>query len=238
VIRLGLNIDHVATLRQQRGGLVAYPDILEAAKVGLKGGADQITIHLRGDRRHIQDGDLQILSKNKIPLNFEMAVTEEMIGFALEYKPEIVCLVPEKREELTTEGGLDVLKNSDGIRKAILKFKKENIRTSLFIEANTEQIKESQSVGADAVEFHTGHYSHLKDAKKVDGEFEKLNTGCILAHDLGLHVHAGHGLDYKNVKRIVTLPHLEELNIGHAIVCRSVFVGLESAVKEMKALLK
>jgi pyridoxine 5-phosphate synthase len=237
-IRLGVNIDHVATLRQLRAGTVDYPDIIQARDAVVKGGADQITIHLRGDRRHIQDFDLSSLSKNRpVPLNLEMGVTGEMMDKALKYKPDIVCLVPEKREEVTTEGGLDVIAHRSKVEDCVRELKKANIRISLFIEPSLEQTEMSAALGADAVEFHTGHYALSRGMEKKR-ELHRIRDVFNAAHKLGLAVHAGHGLDYHNVKALVNLPHLEELNIGHSIVCQSVFVGLEKAVREMKALLK
>ncbi len=237
MIRLGLNIDHVATLRQVRGGHVKYPNIVRAAQQCMEAGADLITVHLRGDRRHIQDFDLAALSKERFPINLEIAATEEMTQAAIKNSPKIVCLVPEKREELTTEGGLDVIKFEKKIKTCIDHLHRKNILVSLFIEAEEMQIKMSNRLGADAVEFHTGQYA-LATGKDVDSEFEKLKEGCIAAHGLGLQVHAGHGLDYDNVGRIAKLPHVEELNIGHAIICESIFVGLPEAVKRMKNLIK
>lgn len=238
MIRLGLNIDHVATLRQVRAGLTLYPDVLEAARLCMHAGADQITVHVRGDRRHIQEFDLKNLIINNIPVNLEMAATEEMTKMALKYKPQIVCLVPEKREEVTTEGGLDVFKHFSKIKKCIDKVKRKKIRVSLFIEPNLKQVTASAELGADAVEFHTGKYALAKNQRQRNAEYKKLEAACVLAHKKNLKVHAGHGLDYKNVAQIKELPHLEELNIGHAIVCRSVFVGITEAVAEMKNLLK
>lgn len=233
-IRLGVNIDHVATLRQQRAGTVDYPNILLARDLVIKGGAEQITIHLRGDRRHIQEKDLLDLSeKRKGLLNLEMAATPEMLKIALRARPDYVCLVPEKREELTTEGGLDVAKNKMLLNGAVTELKKAGIKVSLFIEPQTNQIRASREVGADAVEFHTGQYALAKGAEQTR-HLEHMGKACEQAHELGLHVHAGHGLDYSNVIGTLKLPFLEELNIGHSIVCRAVLVGLFEAVKEMK----
>jgi pyridoxine 5-phosphate synthase len=238
IIRLGLNIDHVATLREQRKGLVDYPDIVHAARICMESGADLITIHLRGDRRHIQDHDLVSLSKHPWPINLEMAATAEMIDIALKFKPHIVCLVPENREELTTEGGLNVIKESERIKVATKKMHKAGIKVSLFIEAHAEQVQGAIDCQADAVEFHTGHYALAKTQPDVARELKKLRDACELAHQAGLQVHAGHGLDYKNIAAIKDLPYLEEVNIGHAIICESVFVGLGPATKAMKELLK
>jgi pyridoxine 5-phosphate synthase len=226
-------------LRQLRAGTVDYPKILEARDLVVRGGADQITIHLRGDRRHIQERDLLDLAREKagVLLNLEMAATSEMTQIALKAKPDIVCLVPEKREELTTEGGIDVVKNRVPIEGCINLLKKSKIKISLFIEANQDQIQASSDVGADAVEFHTGRYSLARgeEQKKILGTLFKAGE---MAHGAGLKVHAGHGLDYTNVLPLKTLPYLEEFNIGHSIVCRSVMVGLLQAVKEMKTIIK
>jgi pyridoxine 5-phosphate synthase len=233
-IRLGVNIDHVATLRQQRAGLVNYPSILEAAVLAKKGGADLLTIHVRGDRRHIQESDLALLMKeNILPVNLEMAATDEMIGIALKYKPFIVCLVPEKREELTTEGGLDVVKYEVEVQKTITQMKRAGIRTSLFIEPSQAQVAMSSQLKAEAVEFHTGKFA-LAKASDRDLESVRLRDAFMQGHNLGLAVHAGHGLDYENILPLLKFPFLEEVNIGHSIICRSVFVGLESAVRGMK----
>jgi pyridoxine 5-phosphate synthase len=236
-LRLGVNIDHVATLRQVRAGTVDYPNIIEARDLAVRGGADQITIHLRGDRRHIQEKDLQDLARERgaVLLNLEMAPTSEMVAQALRSKPDIVCIVPEKREELTTEGGIDVITNRVLIEGCINQFKRAKIKTSLFIEASPEQIKASHDLGVDAIELHTGKYSLARgdERKKI---LDHLFKAAELAHQAGLKIHAGHGLDYENVKAMLKMPHLEELNIGHSIVCRSVMVGLYQAVKEMKAI--
>ncbi len=235
-IRLGVNIDHVATLRQLRAGTVNYPNIIEARDLTVRGGADQITIHLRGDRRHIQEQDLSLLADERGPvsLNLEMAATSEMVGIAIKYHPDIVCLVPEKREEVTTEGGIDVVKNRSTVEGCVQQMKKNKIRTSLFIEPLQDQIKASQDCGVDAIEFHTGRYSLARGAEQKK-QLESLFKAGEMAHSLGLKVHAGHGLDYTNVIPLRGMPYLEELNIGHSIVCRAVMVGLLEAVKEMKA---
>lgn len=236
MIRLGINIDHVATLRQVRGGLTSYPNLVEAAKMVLDSGGDQITVHLRGDRRHIQDHDLTDLTQAKIkPLNLEMAATEEMAKIACKIKPEIVCLVPEKREELTTEGGLNLLRQPETIEKVISLVKKEKIRVSLFIEPDVEQIEMAAKLKADAVEFHTGQYALNPNVKS---HLTKLFTAADNAFKLGIKVHAGHGLDYQNILPILEMPHLEEVNIGHSIVCRAIYVGMDRAVSEMKALIR
>lgn len=238
MIRLGMNIDHVATLRQLRAGSVDYPDVIEAARVCMESGADQITVHLRGDRRHIQENDVIGLLKKKFPVNLEMAATPEMVAFALQNKPQIVCLVPEKREELTTEGGLDVAGQIKKIRKSVDMLHAQKIKISLFIEAEESQVKAAAELGVYAVEFHTGQYALAKTKSAIDAEFKKIEKACVLANKSNIHVHAGHGLDYKNVSQIRKLPHLEELNIGHSIVCRAVMVGLGPAVSEMKKLIQ
>lgn len=236
MIRLGVNVDHVATLRQARRE--KEPDPVEAAMLCELAGAYQITLHVRGDRRHVQERDLRLLRQLvKTRINLEMAATPEMVAIATEIKPDQSTLVPEKREELTTEGGLDVagqVKSLPGVIKAL---QGAGIMVSLFIDPEPEQIRASREVGAQAVELHTGPYANAKTAQEEDREFERLYKGAQLAHDVGLAVIAGHGLTYRNVQRITTLPHLEEVNIGHNIVARAVMVGMERAVREMIALL-
>lgn len=244
--RLGVNIDHVATLRQLRE--TPYPDLREAARLSIAGGAEQITVHLREDRRHIQDQDVKDLrSSLTVPLNLEMAVSPAMVKFACQVRPDWVCLVPEKRKEVTTEGGLDVAKNKKAVANAIEKLKKAGIKISLFIEPSLSPVRLSQQLGADAVELHTGRFCLATQGafgkasqKKSETELERIRTAAELAIQLGIHAHAGHGFDYENVRRVVLLedqkkktPLIEEYNIGHAIVCRSVAVGLERAVREM-----
>lgn len=243
--RLGVNIDHIATLRQLRG--TPYPNILEAARYAESGGAEQITVHLREDRRHIQDEDVIILRKElKALLNLEMAVAPAMVKFALKIRPDWVCLVPEKRKELTTEGGLDVVKNKARVRSAITQLKKAGIKVSCFIEPDLKAIRASHEMGADAVELHTGTFClatqgafGARSAKKAQSELVRIQKAAELGRKLGIHVHAGHGFDYENVRPVVDLrfeegtPMIEEYNIGHAIVCRAAFVGLERAVREM-----
>lgn len=234
--RLGVNIDHIATLRQLRG--TPYPDIVEAARLAEKGGARQITVHLREDRRHIQDEDVRRLrSKIKVPLNLEMAVSDEIVKFALKTKPDWVCLVPEKRQEVTTEGGLDLARNYKKTAKAIETLKKAKILVSCFVEPSTEAVKLSHELGADAVEFHTGRFclatQDKKFARRVKPELERIRKAALLAQKSGLHAHAGHGFDYDNVRTVAKLDLIEEYNIGHAIVCRAAMVGLERAVHEM-----
>jgi pyridoxine 5-phosphate synthase len=234
-IRLGVNIDHVATLRQLRAGLVDYPNIIEAAEIVKQAGADQITVHLRGDRRHIQEDDLVKLTSAKLlPINLEMAATEEMIEMALRFKPSIVCLVPEKREEITTEGGLDVIRNQRVVGGTIATLQKAGIKVSLFIEASLPQIDKSHELKANAVEFHTGRYALNKTPNEIVLELQMLRKSFAHAHEKGLAVHAGHGLDYRNTSALLGLEFLEEVNIGHSIICRAVIVGLSQAVSEMK----
>ncbi|MCO4760421.1 MAG: pyridoxine 5'-phosphate synthase [Myxococcales bacterium] len=233
-LRLGVNVDHVATLRQQRG--TRYPDPVYAAAIAEQAGADQITIHLREDRRHIVDRDLRVMRETvQVPLNLEMAVTEEMVGLALKYKPDTVTLVPEKREERTTEGGLDVLGQMDRVRDATTRLKDAGIAVSLFIDPAIDQVAASQLAGATIIELHTGDYCDGPTPAIRAAELERLRLAAIAGHELGLVVAAGHGIDYRNVHEIAALPHVEELNIGHSIVCQAVFVGFERAVAEMIA---
>jgi pyridoxine 5-phosphate synthase len=235
--RLGVNIDHVATVRQARG--VAYPDPVAAASIVELAGADGIVCHLREDRRHIQDRDLRILREIiQTQLNLEMAATEEMIGIALMAKPEIVTLVPEKREELTTEGGLDVVKNARALKKAVQRLGKGKIPVSLFVDPDMNQIKASEEIGAEAVEIHTGHYCDANTSARADDELKRILDAVGEAARRNLRVAAGHGLNYVNVGRIAEIPQVEELNIGHSIVARAVLVGLDRAVREMINLIK
>ena len=237
-IRLGVNIDHAATLRQVRGGTTPYPDILNIAKIAIKGGAEQITIHLREDRRHIQESDLKVLSKKcSVPLNLEMASTDAMVRMAKKYKPDWVCFVPEKREELTTEGGLDILKAKAKLAKHIEKLQFIGIEISMFIEPSLEQVQAAYDVGADAVEFHTGKWVLLTGAAQKK-EWKRLVAAAKRAHQLGLSVHAGHGLDFKTTKKITALPFLEEVNIGHSLICYSLEYGLEKSTRLIKKALR
>jgi pyridoxine 5-phosphate synthase len=237
-IALGVNIDHIATLRQVRGRTTEYPPLVTLAGLAMRAGASQITIHLREDRRHIQLSDLQELSKlREIPLNLEMAVTDEMEKLALKYKPAWVCIVPEKRQELTTEGGLDVLAVQARLGSMIKKFHKKGIKVSLFIGPSLKQVNAAHDLGADAVEFHTGHWV-LAKGKQRRQEWDQLFEAAVFAHELGLRVHAGHGLDLQTAREICALPHLQEVNIGHSIVCYSIEIGLVKAVKSMLKQLK
>lgn len=237
-IRLGVNVDHVATLRQARAGTTAYPNLLEMVKRSVKGGAGQITIHLREDRRHIQLHDLELLAKKcPVPLNLEMAATDEMLRLARKHKPAWVCLVPEKRAELTTEGGLNVVKGFHKMKPMVEKMQMRGIEISMFIEPSLEQVEASYNIGADAVEFHTGHWVLLKGAKKA-AEWERLVKAAHLAHAFGLGVHAGHGLDYEHARWIRKLPYLREVNIGHSLICYALEEGLQKSVRKMHRILK
>ncbi|MNK01273.1 Pyridoxine 5'-phosphate synthase [compost metagenome] len=237
-IRLGVNVDHVATLRQVRGGTTPYPDLLHMVKKAVKGGAQQITIHLREDRRHIQLNDLKVLAKNcPVPLNLEMAATPQMVALAKKYRPDWVCLVPEKRAELTTEGGLDVKKGFKTMMPMIEKLQRIGIEISLFIEPSTEQVEAAFEVGADAVEFHTGKWV-LLEGKRKEKEWDRLVDAAEWANYLGLGVHAGHGLDYAHTRMIKKMPYLREVNIGHSLVCYALEDGLEESVRKMRKILK
>jgi len=234
--RLGVNVDHVATLRQMRR--TPYPDPVAAALLAELAGADQITIHLREDRRHIQDRDLHILRKTvQTRLNLEMAATQEMVRNAYEVKPDMVTLVPERREELTTEGGLDAVGGRDSIRKIVKTLRDADIAVSLFIDPDLDQVKAAHRAEAQVVEFHTGRYCDARLAADRERELSRLVDACKAASKLGLGVSAGHGLHYGNVKTVAAIGEIEELNIGHAIVARAVLVGLERAVREMKELI-
>ena len=234
---LGVNIDHVATLRNARGGI--DPDPIQAAEICEKSGATSITTHLREDRRHIKDQDVKTLKKIlKTNLNLEMAVTDEMQKIALSVKPHSVCLVPEKRQEVTTEGGLDVASRLNRITEFVQPLLDAGILVSLFIDPSKEQVYAAAKTGAQFIELHTGQYSMAFGTPDETEEFEKLREASRLAHALGLKVNAGHGLNYENVYRIKQIEDLYELNIGHSIIARSVFVGLEQAVNEMKNLIK
>lgn len=233
-ILLGVNIDHIATLRQARG--TRYPDPVQAALLAEEAGADGITVHLREDRRHIQDRDVRLLQQVlNTRMNLEMAVTEEMMALAEEVRPAHVCLVPEKREELTTEGGLDVAGNRQAIAAACERLAAAGCEVSLFIDPEPEQIQAAVDAGAPVIELHTGAYAEANGATAA-AEYARLMAAVELAGDLGLTVNAGHGLNYHNVEAIAAIPGLHELNIGHAIIARAMFVGLKEAVAEMKRL--
>ena len=234
---LGVNIDHVATLRNARGGV--EPEPILAARICQKCGASSITTHLREDRRHIKDSDVELISKNiSTDLNLEMAVTDEMQKIVLKIKPHSVCLVPEKRQEVTTEGGLDVAGQLEKITKFVKPLKDAGIEVSLFIDPTKEQVEASAKTGAQFIEMHTGAYSNAYGTENEETEFSKLKNSAKLAQELGLRVNAGHGLNYENVKRMHEIEGLYELNIGHSIISRAIFVGLEQAVIEMIELVK
>lgn len=231
-LRLGVNIDHVATVRNARGGM--YPDPIQAAKLVKQSGADGITAHLREDRRHIRDADIfKLKEKVDLPLNFEMAATDEMLKIACEVKPNACCLVPEKREELTTEGGLDVASNVATFKNFAASLKENNIRVSLFIDPDQKQIDAASEVGADIIELHTGRYADTENAQLRRQELERIQVAATYAHEKGIEVHAGHGLTYDNVLNIAAIPELVELNIGHFLIAESVYVGLGQATINM-----
>ncbi|MGD8547740.1 MAG: pyridoxine 5'-phosphate synthase [Thiohalophilus sp.] len=235
-ILLGVNIDHIATLRQSRGTL--YPEPIQAALLAEQAGADSITLHLREDRRHIQDRDVHMLRDIlQTRMNLEMAVTDEMLAIAEKVRPADCCLVPERREELTTEGGLDVKGQKARITEACQRLAEAGVRVSLFIDAEPEQIAAAAECGAPVIEIHTGHYADADSPKATESEFVRIARAVEQGLDCGLQVNAGHGLHYHNVTPIAALAGIRELNIGHAIVARSVFTGLEEAVREMKRLM-
>ncbi len=232
---LGVNIDHVATIRQARG--TDYPSVLQAAAIAEEAGADAITIHLREDRRHIQDDEVEALCRQVTTrVNLEIAVTEEMLAIAERNRPADVCLVPEKRQELTTEGGLDVARHHVQVKAACDRLRAAGIRVSLFVDPDPVQLQASADCGAPVVELHTGAYAEVEGEARV-AELERLRRASEIGADLGLQVNAGHGLHYENVHPIVDIPQLVELNIGHAIVARALFVGLGQAVREMRSLM-
>ena len=235
-VRLGINIDHVATVRNARGGV--HPDPVRAAREALAVGADGITAHLREDRRHITDADIDALSDLCAvagkPLNFEMAVTDEMLAIALRHRPHAACLVPERREEVTTEGGLAVAGHEARIAPVVKALADAGVRVSLFIEPSIAQVEAAAAVGAQVVEFHTGRYCHLSGDDRAI-EFERLQAAATRAADLGLEVHAGHGLDYDTAADMLAIPEVRELNIGHFLIGEAVFVGLATAIQRMRA---
>jgi pyridoxine 5-phosphate synthase len=237
VAKLGVNIDHVATVRQARG--VAEPDPVTAAALAELAGADGITVHLREDRRHIQDRDVELLRRTVgTRLNLEMAATDEMVGIALKLLPDCVTLVPEKREELTTEGGLDVIRYRSSLKDPVELLRQGGITVSLFVDPDLEQIKAARRLGADYIEIHTGAYCEARDPGSRRIELEKIDNAVRAGRKLGLGVNAGHGLNYQNVREVVALGGIEEFNIGHSIVSRAVLVGMERAVREMAALVR
>ena len=235
--KLGVNIDHVATIRNARGEI--YPDPLRAALEAQKSGANSVTIHLREDRRHIKDYDLKNIKKKlKIPLNLEIAPTKEMLKIALRYKPKYVCIVPEKRTEITTEGGLSLNGKDHFLKKMISKLKNENMKVSLFIEPKISDIKHSKELGADCVELHTGKYCNLfNNKKKVKTEFSKIKKSASFAKKIALEVHAGHGLTYKTAHQISRISTISEFNIGHFIIAESIFSSLRNSIKRFKKIL-
>ncbi|WP_298437648.1 pyridoxine 5'-phosphate synthase [Geobacter sp.] len=235
--KLGVNIDHVATIRQARGGV--EPDPVAAAVLAEMAGADGITVHLREDRRHIQDRDLKLLRQTvKTRLNLEMAATEEMVGIALSLKPDMCTLVPEKRQELTTEGGLDVRINIQGIAEIVGKLQDGGIIVSLFIDPDPDQVKAASKAGADYIEIHTGTFAEARTWKDERAELERIENAIKLGTRLGLGINAGHGLNYNNIRKIAALGGIEEFNIGHSIISRAVFAGLDRAVRDMVDLVK
>ena len=237
MVMLGVNIDHVATVRQARGG--AEPEPVTAAAIVELAGADGITVHLREDRRHICDRDVSLLRKTiQTRLNLEMAATDEMVKIAMDIKPDFVCLVPEKREELTTEGGLDVRGAVKRLTSVVSRLHEAGIMVSLFIDPSPLQVKAAGRVKTDFIELHTGSYAGANSEKKVILELEKLRKAARQAYKLGIRVNAGHGLNYWNVQPVAAIPEMEELNIGHSIVSRAVLVGLDCAVREMKELME
>ncbi|MGB3753606.1 MAG: pyridoxine 5'-phosphate synthase [Parerythrobacter sp.] len=234
-LRLGVNIDHVATIRNARGG--EHPDPVRAAQIVAEVGGDGITAHLREDRRHIRDADLQrIQDATDLPLNLEMAATDEMVEIALRHTPNAACIVPEKREERTTEGGLDAAGQHNRLQPIVTQLRDAGIRVSLFIEAEARQLEAAMRLGADIVEFHTGEYAHANGAAAVT-ELNRIADMAALAVKNGIEPHAGHGLTYENVQPVAAIPQLAELNIGHYLVGEAVFVGLDAAVRRMRSLM-
>ena len=235
-ILLGVNIDHVATLRQQRHTI--YPEPVEAVVAAERAGADGITVHLREDRRHIQELDIELISRMLTTrLNLEMAVTDEMIAYAEKMQPAHICFVPEKREELTTEGGLDVVGNEARVQKAVQRLQDKGMEVSLFIDPDEDQIAAALRVGAPVIEIHTGAYADAQTDEQVEAELQRIIQSVKFAANAGLIVNAGHGLNVDNVRAIAQLSEINELNIGHSIVARAIFIGFEAAVREMKTLM-
>jgi pyridoxine 5-phosphate synthase len=234
-LRLGVNIDHVATIRNARGGV--FPDPVRAAQLAALSGADGITAHLREDRRHISDNDITRLTNEiNLPLNLEMAATDEMLEIALRHRPHAACIVPEKREERTTEGGLDVISGFDHLKPYVSKLNDAGIRVSLFIEADPKQLEAAHKLGAPVIELHTGAYCE-NTGQMRDQELERIRTAAQIAEDLGLECHAGHGLTYDSVKPIAEIPNIMELNIGHFLIGEAVFCGLSEAMQKMRTLM-
>lgn len=236
---LGVNIDHVATLRQARYALnsdapTVEPSVLEAARAAQAGGADSITVHVREDRRHMQDADARLIRRQiDLPLNLELATTPEMVRFACELKPDFVCLVPEKREEITTEGGLDVISHRESLEEVVPTLQKAGIKVSLFIDPEANQLRAAAALGAEMVELHTGTFA-LSSGTENAVEIQRLQAGAELGNELGLQVNAGHGIHLENVSRLFSVKYLKELNIGHTLISRALFIGLREAVTEMK----
>ncbi len=237
-IKLGVNIDHVATVRNARGD--TYPDPLRAALLAEKSGADSITIHLREDRRHIVDRDLNLISsKLKIPLNLEIAATKEMLNIAIKSKPDFICIVPEKRKEITTEGGLNLNYKKNFLKKMILKLKENSTRVSLFIEPNLSDVEMAYNLKADCVELHTGRFCNLVNSNKnYKKELDKIKKSVVLGNKIGLEVHAGHGLNYKTAKMLSKINLIKEFNIGHFLIGESIFIGLPNCIKNFKKALR
>lgn len=234
-LRLGVNIDHVATIRNARGG--GHPDPIQAAKIAERAGADGITAHLREDRRHISDGDIdRLMSSLKVPLNLEMAATGEMLDIALRHKPHAACIVPEKREERTTEGGLDAAGGHEHLTPYVEALKEAGIRVSLFIEPDRAQLEAAQSLGAPVVELHAGAYCDATGAEQ-DRQFKRIADAAMAAGELGLECHAGHGLTFETVSPIAALENVRELNIGHFLIGEAIFSGLDSSIKRMRSLM-
>jgi pyridoxine 5-phosphate synthase len=232
-LRLGVNIDHVATVRQARGG--QQPNIVEAAHKAIKGGADILTVHLREDRRHIQDADVHLLMESiDIPLNLELAATSEMVNIACSLKPRACCLVPERRAEVTTEGGLDVIALVNQLKPVVKSLQDKAIEVSVFLDPDKKQIEVARELGISTIELHTGSYSLQTSDFLINQSLKDIKESAYFANQLGMHVHAGHGLDYENVFRVASIEVIEELNIGHSIISAALFEGLESAVSRMK----
>lgn len=238
-MHLGVNIDHVATLRQARYATMpdshnTEPSVLEAARAALEGGADSITLHVREDRRHMQDKDARAVRREiPLPLNLEMGATDAMLEFALSLKPDFVCLVPERREEITTEGGLSVAGNETTLQPLVTALQASGSKVSMFIDPEPEQVRASAAIGAAMIELHTGRFANTLGEERA-AETARLASAATLAHELGLEVHAGHGIQLANLAELNAVPHLTELNIGHTIISRSIFIGLSNAVREMK----
>ena len=237
-IRLGVNIDHVATLRNARGG--NFPDVIKAAKIVEESGADLITVHVREDRRHINENDLKnILNTVNIPVNLEIAANSEMIEIATQYNPKFVCFVPENRKEITTEGGLDVVKNFKALSNVLKSILETEIKVSVFIDPDKEQIKATSDLGINTIEFHTGSYANaFSKNKNIDKELKKIEENSLFAKQIGLNCHAGHGLTFENVASIAALPNITELNIGHFIIADSIFNGLQNSILKMRNIIK